>query len=304
MRLEQYPSLDEIVSATIRIWPAHVGFLSKRFADCRPPELEFANRLAEMILRCHDRGLEDLIAGYKWTCGAFMLEEAHFRKTGAYRHTSFAAVAAAVYHDRDYMQKYLSGLLLSQVLWSNHCRSMDFYRSQFLASLPDGAAIAEIGPGHGFLLALAATEMRFGALNGYDISAESVEQTRMVIDRLGLAGVQVHCRSFDTEETIAEGLDALIVSEVLEHLEDPVDCLRRWTKHLRPETAVYINVPTNSPAPDHIYLLRDYHECLALAEAGGLSVQTMALFPATGMTLKKAHDMKSTISCCIIGRRY
>src|SRR3712207_7808068 len=46
-----------------------------------------------------------------------------------------------------------------------------------------------------------------------------------------------------------------VISEVLEHLEQPGQALAFLRDCMTADGRIFINVPLNSPSPDHIYLL-------------------------------------------------
>ena len=50
--------------------------------------------------------------------------------------------------------------------------------------------------------------------------------------------------------------DSIVVSEVLEHMENPLAALS-LKKLLRPGGYIYVNMPANSPCPDHLFLIRE-----------------------------------------------
>lgn len=300
---DRYLNLFTIVESVRRIWPAHEGFLSKRFGKASEGELLFAERMAGLIVRIKPATLDTLVEGYKWTCGQMMYEEAYFRKNGRYRQSDYDEVNKLVYSNADFMGRYLSGLLLSQLLWLNHFQVARFYHDFFLANAGHGSSLIEIGPGHGLLLALASAQPEIGRIAGVDISAESIARTSFAVRTLGLDDVELHCGDMAQFGDDLRGFDMLVCSEVLEHLEDPVAKLAEWSRCVKPDGVVFVNVPINSPAPDHIYLLRNYKECADLVEKAGLCIETVALHPATGLTLHEATIKKSTISCVIVGRR-
>jgi len=100
----------------------------------------------------------------------------------------------------------------------------------------------------------------------------------------------------------AARFDEIAVSEVLEHIEHPGQALSALRETLAPGGLIFINVPLNSPAPDHIYLLRSEAEARALITSAGLEIVELQLEPMTGLTLVDAIRQRATVSCLVIAR--
>ena len=163
------PARDTILSTIREQWPEHGPFLARATAACDPPLLETAELVSGIILKLAVDDLARLGRGYRWMCEMMLEEEIEFRRTRRYRYSRFDEVRDLVYGDRALMTRYMEGLLLSQVLWLNHVRVIDFYVRRYLPRAATSAAHLEVGPGHGLLLYLAA---RAGAarLTGWDVS--------------------------------------------------------------------------------------------------------------------------------------
>ena len=109
----------------------------------------------------------------------------HFRRNGTYRYSKFEDANREVYANAPLMDRYMSGLLLSQVLWSNHLAVFDFYVREFVAQIGPTTRHLEVGPGHGLFLARAA-ERDAKELVGWDVSPTSLERTRHCLQQLGV----------------------------------------------------------------------------------------------------------------------
>lgn len=66
---------------------------------------------------------------------------------------------------------------------------------------------------------------------------------------------------------------------------------------------LWINVPANSPAPDHIFLFEDVQHACAIAQEGGLEVVESQAFPMSGATLERAIKKKLAVSCVVTTRK-
>ena len=107
------------------------------------------------------------------------------------------------------------------------------------------------------------------------------------------------------DDTAGQGQrwDSIVISEVLEHLEEPERALRNVASLLADDGRILITTPVNCPMPDHIYLFRTPEEVLELVAAAGLEVMENTTFATLGMTEEKARKRKLPIACAIIARK-
>lgn len=147
-----YPGLSKLAVGLLKVWPDHINYFNKSMSARNKKELIFSEELSQLILKISDGDQQNVYKSYQWTCEQLLKEEYHFRSEGKYRFTSSKEVGEFVYENSSYMEGYMRGLLLSQLLWDNHFRSMEYYRLNFLASNPKGYKHLETGPGHGLFL--------------------------------------------------------------------------------------------------------------------------------------------------------
>jgi 2-polyprenyl-3-methyl-5-hydroxy-6-metoxy-1,4-benzoquinol methylase len=300
------------VSEVLRLWPDHERYIEKSLVVRDSDLMAHSERLSEIIgklAKSMAGGLPALVGDYRFLCEQIVLpEELHFRRTGQYRLDNFEDAFRTVYNDRPFMTRYMNGLLISDVLWVNHCRGLQHYAESFLTSLKPGADLLEIGPGHGLLLYLACSNPRIGSVSAWDISEASLQLSRHALQVLGVSrSVKFEMRNiFDPSimDQENEGLfDAVVLSEVLEHLEKPEQAVRVLRHLCKPSGRVWINVPANSPAPDHLYLVKEPEQAEALVRSEGFNVVDSAHFPMTGATLERAIKQRLTITCIVVGER-
>jgi len=299
--------MAELIALQLRTWPEHGKFLEASFQG-RDPQLQATReRLAELIWRLARTDPAAYAAGYRWTCEAVHEETFHFLRSGSYRRQTFASARQEVYDNPRIMGQYMRGVLFSQLFWPNHSRVMDSYIREFLPQQPEGHSLLEIGPGHGLFCALAAQDPRTGAIEAWDVSRTSLAQTRQHLARLGCPGrVRLVRRDACKPDRERPGtrppFQGLVLSEVLEHVEDPLALLRGAASHLAPGARLFLGVPVNAPAPDHIYLFRTPEEVQDLVRAAGLELESCRAFPAAGYTETQARHKRGAISCVIIAR--
>jgi 2-polyprenyl-3-methyl-5-hydroxy-6-metoxy-1,4-benzoquinol methylase len=291
----------EIVARVRKAWPEHERFLEQRFGPPTDSHAEFCEQVAGRILRIIDDRIDRAIDNYRWTCLMMLEEEFAFRRTGRYRHSGFADARAAVYDNEAFMARYTDGLLLSQLLWANHAGAIESYRSRFLPWLGPDADVLEVGPGHGLLLAMAA-ERSPRTVTGWDVSATSLAATRRALDTMGIGAITLeHVDLLDA--SVTGRFDGIVASELLEHLDRPAEALAKLRQVVRPSGRLFLNIPVNSPAPDHIYLWRTPEEVFDFVTAAGLDVLMARAFPMTGKSEAQARAQSLTLSCVLICAR-
>ncbi|HCP46956.1 MAG TPA: class I SAM-dependent methyltransferase, partial [Deltaproteobacteria bacterium] len=151
------PNLSHIHAAVIAAWPEHGAVLQKSVAAFPPDQLLRLDDIADQVLRLVDGDMARYIEGYRWISRMQLEEELHFRRTGGYRNSTFEQAWEQVYSKPEVMGLYMDGLLVSQVLWSNHAQTLLSFTEDFLPRLRPGARVLEVGPGHGLGCALAAS---------------------------------------------------------------------------------------------------------------------------------------------------
>lgn len=302
IELTQFPSIGQLLEVQLRASPNQEKFFRRRFSGSSPDDLVFLDDLAGHILKMTDGTLHEHAHDYAWLCEEQMAEELHFRRAGRYRLTSFAEAYKEVYSNKPYMTRYMNGLLLTQLWWSNHTAVMNYYRNRYLASLPDGYSHLEIGPGHGLFLYFAAADRRSGDVRGWDISEASIASTAEALRKLGLETLPA-LELVDLFKGPTGSFDSLVFSEVLEHMETPGAALAVLRSLLAPRGRLFVNMPINSPAPDHLFNADTPEELEAFIAGFGLKILDRAFFPATNQTLESAIKKKLTISCVFVAER-
>lgn len=307
--LASYPATKTLTDAVTARWPEHATFVDKSFRDRDATSLEVAEQLSACILKLADDapgGLDVLCDDYRFLCEDIVLpEEIHFRRNGDYRLSRFEDANAECYANEPFMSRYMNGLLLSDVLWANHANAFAAFANDYLPRLPEGARHLEIGPGHGLFLYFAASDPRVASVTGWDISPASIAKTRHALELLAAPRQpELVLRDlFDEDSDRGDRFESIAMSEILEHLEDPVAALRAANRHLDPGGLIFVNVPANSPAPDHIFLFRDVTHAQAIMEEAGLEVLDAIGYPMSGATLDRAIKHKLSVSCVLTGRR-
>jgi 2-polyprenyl-3-methyl-5-hydroxy-6-metoxy-1,4-benzoquinol methylase len=296
-----YQSLGMLVSKQALASPRHVTFLKRRFAPAEDAELALCDSIARQIILLAGGQIDAYVSGYDFICDIQKREEIYFRRHNSYRLKTVNEAVAAVYSNSSYMQSYMKGLLMSQVFWSNHAASINFFLTEFLAKNKTDYDLLEIGPGHGLLFSRATADPRAASIQGWDLSPASVEESHDALSKLGVTrSYSLEVRDLFDSGHASSRFDAVVFSEVLEHLEEPERALDAIWAVMRPGARLYLNVPVNSPAPDHLFLLRSPEEAIDFVRNRGFAIECTGFFPATNYSLDVARKHALTISTCMV----
>ena len=305
-----HPALSTLIERQLSHWPEHRPFLEASFKNRSDATLGVSQALSTAILTLAQDtpgGLATLVDDYRFLCEVITLpEEIHFRRHGCYRLTRFEDANAECYANAAFMARYMNGLLLSNVFWANHANAFTHFATQYLPRLAPGSRHLEIGPGHGLLLYFASQCAAVSTITGWDVSPTSIEKTRSALARLGARlSPELALQDMFLAEAPSpdQRFDSLVMSEILEHLEDPGAALLAAGRALRPGGHLFVNVPANSPAPDHLFLINSPEHAASLVQQAGFEVVEVQAFPMSGATLERARKHKLAISCVVIARK-
>ena len=297
-----YPSLSRVVDAVVDAWPEHARYARKTLGERSPALMKTSEILADAALVLAGNRLATVAGNYRWTCDRLREEELHFHREGRYRLATFEEADREVYSNADYMERYIDGLLLSQVLWFNHVSSCHFFFTETAPLLRTGARYLEIGPGHGLMMYLALRDFDLSAATAWDLSAVSIAQTREALRLLGFSNAAFSVRDIMSVSEDEADYDFVVLSEVLEHLEDPLAAMHQVRKLVDSNGLVFVNVPINSPSPDHIYLMRTPGDARRLLTETGFEIIREGCFATQNTPLERALKNQVSVSVCMLAR--
>ena len=293
---EDFPTVNELNEALIAIAPNQEKFLQRRFSNTLPQEAKHLETIALKTMALAGDSVKQCIEDYVWWCGEQLEEELFFRRNKRYRRSTFKECLEEIYNNDEYMTKYMNGLLFTQVWWSNHTQIFTYYLDAYLPLLKDSQSHLEIGPGHGLFLYFACELLPDAAIESWDVSASSLAMTRHGLERMGVTNLP-KLQATDMMEPCDRVFDSIVLSEVLEHLEEPALALKQLKGLLNENGRLFINMPINSPAPDHLFNMETPEDLTAFIEAAGFSVESSYLAPVTNYSLEACKKKKLTISC-------
>ena len=153
-------------------------------------------------------------------------ETIYFKKHKHYRYSSFSEVANSVYYNDEYMSLYMHGLLITLFFWPNHLKLYRFFRQTLPKDKP--GTYLEIGFGHGYFFMTALRDSAFTCFEGIDLSETSIRQTQSLIGNIQQGKeVHLHCADFLNFDFKTKHYDAIVMGELLEHVENPEDFFKK-----------------------------------------------------------------------------
>ncbi len=244
--------------------------------------------------------IDELVEAYLFLINMFREETYYFISNGKYRFSKYEEIGNSVYGNRDYMQKYMIGLAISDYIMIPHLKMIRFFQENVQKLSNGGGKYFEIGPGSGQFLVKAIERGNFTKYKACDLSQTSVN---LCNDYLAYSGLidkcKVECKNFfDYGEE--EKYDCIVMGEVLEHVENPSAMLKRIYEMLKDGGKAFITTVINAPAIDHIYLFSTKEEVLNLLENAGFGIEKFILATAGNVPLEKAEKKKFAIDMAMI----
>jgi len=229
---------------------------------------EFINKY-ERLLQSMNKTIDFGIECYLKVCADTLYEQIQFAKTREYSCKSFADANRMIYGNPEVMEYYMHGLMLSQFLWVHHYEILKYFSTELIRYRENTVRYLEVGGGHGLYISeaikLLGAEVSFDVV---DISPSSIEMAKSFIVN---SRVNYYLQDIYLYVT-GSPYDFIAMGEVLEHVEQPVELLQKISGLLSDEGKVFITVPANAPAIDHIYLFRNIREVRDVLDRGGFNV--------------------------------
>jgi 2-polyprenyl-3-methyl-5-hydroxy-6-metoxy-1,4-benzoquinol methylase len=285
--------LDEIAERISRLNLGH-GKKIKSNIESLSPEFRakselFFEKLVK-ILEQKDKDLDFGIKCYLKMINDMLFEQLKFRKSGKYSSSSFDEVYRKVYNNPEVMEYHILGLMISQFLWKQHFDILDFFVKGLKKHNKNVHNYLEIGGGHGLYVSEALNILQSSDFELLDISPSSIEIAKKFINNDTVKYTCADIFSFVPNQTY----DFVTLGEVLEHVEKPKELLTKIHSLLSHNGILFISVPVNSPAIDHIYLFNHEDEIREMLESH-YSIVDDKIILSEDVDLESARKYKITI---------
>jgi 2-polyprenyl-3-methyl-5-hydroxy-6-metoxy-1,4-benzoquinol methylase len=294
-------NVTKLIDTIIGEHPLHKEFMKTALEQIQ--ESEFLE-LESYLDFCAKKGLKIayLAKCYLTIVEDSLAEQIYFMRHKEYRFKTLKEVGDQVYFDPDYMNLYMYGLALTGFLWPNHLSIVRFFKKTL--PLEKTGAYLEVGPGHGHFMMTAMETGSFNEFLGVDISETSIEQTRSIINHFSHENadkVRLEVKDFLAVDDLPdESFDAIVMGEVLEHVEDPGRFLLRIAQLAKPDAHIYITTCINAPAIDHIFLWRTIEALELLITDCDLTVRDKIYLPYMNKTLEESKEENLPINVAYV----
>lgn len=225
-----------------------------------------------------------------------IVEEQHdFIRNRHYRYSSSKEVNSFFYQNSNYMEYYMKGLAISTYLLESHRKCREWF-CQKISDLNRGKYWLDAGVGHGEYLQLAVCHTDYKHYIGIDISPACVQMCKEMIEqRIPKESRSIDIKEQDFFQYDGPVCDALILGEILEHVEAPQNFLKKVYDITHEESFIYITTVVNCPQKDHIYLFKNVEEIEAMYQENGFKICDRLICPTNGYTIEKASKRQTAI---------
>lgn len=241
------------------------------------------------LLNSEGRSFDYAIESYLKMLADVNFESLHFLRTGEYTSKSFEEVNKRVYDNPQVMEYYMHGLLLSQFLWKQHYNVLLWFHKIIKQNCQNIKYYLEVGGGHGLYISealkLIGESIKYDLV---DISKTSLDMAKKMISNEMVTPTLTDI--FDYSPQVK--YDFITMGEVLEHVEDPVQLLKKVHTLLSDTGKLVITTPTNAPAIDHIYLFKDADDIREVVYESGFQIGEELCIFSEDVSPKIATELK------------
>lgn len=198
-------------------------------------------------------------------------EAIYFEQHSEYSCKSEKEAFEKFYSQKGTMEYYLNALLISQLLWDHHYEMLKFFNDtlEHWFEKQEPIRVLDIGAGHGlFSTIVMDTFTKYQKIDIVDVSISALKYTEKI---LGHDRIEYHNENF-LNYTSNYKYDLIILGEVMEHMDNPMDALKMCKSLLRHSGILFLTTPTNAPALDHIHLFHNEGEVYDMIKQSGLNI--------------------------------
>ena len=239
--------------------------------------------------------IEHLAECYLGFIQDIMEEQLYFMRNGHYRYSGSKEVNSFFYQNADYMEYYMKGLAVSTYLLDSHRKCREWFCEK-ISGFSSGKYWLDAGVGHGEYLQLAVCHTDYEHYLGIDISPACVQMCKeMMEQRNPEKSKRIDIKEQDFFGYDGPVCDAVILGEILEHVEVPRTFLKKVYDITHEGSFIYITTVVNCPQKDHIYLFRSVEEIEEMYRETGFEITDRLVYPTNGYTIEKAIKKQTAI---------
>lgn len=296
----KFEKVDQLIEDVLKENPSHQPFLLESMEGVS--ESEYAE-LESYLTYCSNRGHDSafVAACYNVVVNDMFEEQIYFMRHKRYRAATRAEVENQVYHNPEYMQKYMYGVAITLVLWPTH-RELHRFFHEMLPKSSEGNYL-EIGAGHGLYFMAAMRDSSYQHYTALDLSETSLRMTREVVESSHFgefSNYDLRLGDFLDMDITPAKYSAVVAGYVLEHVDHPIDFLRKIREVTTPDALIFLTTCINAPAVDHVLLLESIDELKELVGKTGLSWKQDCVAPYPRLTLEETLEMKMPLNIAMV----
>lgn len=287
--------------------PMHQKRVSSFLATLKKEQLEENEMYLQKyfyLMRKRDISLSETVDAYLDMVNSIIVEQIFFLKNKRYRYHTQEETQRAVYHNEEYMPRYMMGVAISQFLWENHYKMFSFFKDM-LDGIKKKKNYLEIGVGHGLFFNEALASQKFQYYKAIDISNTSLSMTKEMAEEF--CKEELEKVSWQLQDIlkaqVEETFDCIVMGEVLEHVEKPDLLLRKISSLLSENGIAYLSTCANAPVIDHIYLYRNIEEIREMFLDCGLEIDKECLISIDHIPEQKWKEERANISYAAIVKK-
>lgn len=191
----------------------------------------------------------------------FLRLQIGLEKTGKYQYSTFKEIRENIYSKSGEGPNYLWPLYFSEIFWKVHYRFVDFFIREFANQNTDKKNILEVPLGSGYFLCEFLRNNPNWKGTGIDLSQKCIDFSKMILDTNNISKQSYNLTKEDLWTYHPEKkFDRIMCGEFLEHLEDPLACLKKLHGLLKDDGKLFLTVAVYAAMIDHIYLYRNSQE--------------------------------------------
>lgn len=239
--------------------------------------------------------IDSISNAYLAFCNYFVEERIHFVRTGTYRYHSVEETKP-LYENPDYMHNYMIGLCMGIYMWQIQRDNMRFFIEACKEDTHIAGRYLEVGPGHGEYFVSAMENTDFDEYIGVDVSATAAEMTKKFAEYAvgSRKNYDIFHKNF-FDYSSEEKFQGIVMGEVLEHVDNPLQFLKKIYELADENAFIFLSTAINSPYPDHVYHFHNMGEIYELFNQSNLQVKTEICTTIEGISLERAIEKKFDI---------
>lgn len=196
------------------------------------------------------------------------------------------------------MLGHMISLALTQFLWKNHRLMMKFFKNNIEKYIAQNSKCLEIGAGHGLFTKEIFNVNKDIKIDIVDISETSIELSKQIIistNKNLLKKINFIHQDITTFKTTSK-YDFISISEVLEHVDNPIILLKSLKDLISFNGIIYMTTCSNCPSIDHVYLFSNVSEIKKMILSIGLEIVDDLIISAEDISIDEALNNKTTLN--------